>query len=137
MHWLAVGLSCRYASCALLSSSRMTWRRARLSRCAVLPGDARRRRLGELVRPAAFEEHDLAEAPELEVLRNGERIDEGDQHPFARLVEGVDVADDRQIDRRGRHLGEMVAGVGDDDRAGRAGGDLGHTVELRDDRPLP
>ncbi len=93
--------------------------------------DAGRRVGGELARPAAFEELDLAVARELEVLGDRQGVDEGDPHPFARLVEVVDHADDRQVDRRRRHLGEVVAGVGDDDRAGRAGGDLGVEEELR------
>ena len=54
-----------------------------------------------------------------------------DAHALAGLVEVVDDADDRQVDRRGGHLGEMVARIGDDDRARRGGRDLGHVEELR------
>src|SRR6187402_1577017 len=55
----------------------------------VVAGDAGRRRLSELARPAALEELDLAEACELEVLGDGQNVGEGDLHPLARFVEGV------------------------------------------------
>src|SRR5689334_18753676 len=61
-------------------------------------GDARRGVFGELPRPAALIQLDLAEAPKLEILRDGQRVGEGHEHPFARLVEGVYVAGDWQID---------------------------------------
>ena len=103
----------------LSSSSRMTRRARERREVRVVAGDARRVVLGELARPAALEELDLPEARELEVLGDGEDVGEGDLHPLARLVEIVDDADDRQVDRRRRDLGEMVAGLGDDDRRRR------------------
>ena len=74
----------------------------------------------------------MAESSQLEVLRHGQGIHEGDLHPFARLVEGVDVAGNRQIDRRGGDQREVVPGARDNDRARGARRDLGHAVELGD-----
>ena len=94
-------------------------------------GDARRRALRELTRPVALIQLDLAKPLELEMLRDRQRVDEGDAHPFAGLVEVVDDAHHGQVDRTGCHLGEMVAGVGDDHCPGGARRDLGHVGELR------
>ena len=78
-------------------------------------GHARRRVFGELPGPTALIQLDLAKAREFEVLRDSQRVREGHEHAFARLVEGVDVADNRQADDRRGDFGEVVAGVRDDD----------------------
>ena len=95
---------------------------------------ARKVVVGELERPLVGGQHELAEAGELEVLADGERAGERDDHPLDRLEGRLGACRARRRQRHGRRRWQRVARRKAGDPAAGAGRrrHLGHAEELVD-----